>query len=103
MNIKGKNNDFELIICNNFKARLLGNMFKQRIENVLCFPRCNSIHTFFMKTPIDIVMLNKEKKVIYIANNLKPYKIVLPKKSVHYTLEFPIGENIYNLNDYLEI
>lgn len=102
MFLKGKNRNFELVICNKFKSRLFGNMFKENINNILCFPRCNSIHTWFMKLPIDIVMLNKEKKVIYIINNLEPYKIIFPKKNAYYTLEFPTNENIYKLNDIID-
>lgn len=102
MFLKVKNKNLELVICNSFKSRLLGNMFKENIDNILCFPKCNSIHTIFMKSPIDIVMLNKEKKVIHIINNLKPYKITFPKKNVYYTLEFPNNENIYNINDIIE-
>lgn len=102
MNIKGKTRIFEIIICNNFKKRLIGNMFKKNINNILCFPKCNSIHTFFMEEPIDIVMLNKEKKVIYIYNNFKSNKILLPKKNAYFTLEFPNNENIYQLNDIIE-
>lgn len=77
-------------------------MFKNEINNVLCFPKCNSVHTFFMKLPIDIIMLDKNKKVINIINSIKPYKIIFPKKNVYYILEFPKNENIYKLNDIVE-
>ena len=51
---------------------------------------------------IDVVMLDKNKKVIYIHNNIKPCRIILPKKNVYYTLEFPAGENKYKLNDIIK-
>lgn len=74
-------------ICNNFKDRLFGFILYKN-EDVLCFPKCNSIHTFFMSFNIDVVMTDKEKKILYIFKNVKPYKIILPKKNVYYTYEY---------------
>jgi len=99
MKIKGKNKHFDLIICSSFRSRLLGNMFKKNISNVLCFPKCKSIHTLFVKKPIDVIMLDKQKKVLYIFPNFPTYRVIMPKKKVFYTLEFPEGENPYKLND----
>lgn len=86
-------------ICTKFKDRLLGNCFKKEINEILVFPKCNSIHTFFMKIPIDVVILNKEQKVIHIEKNFKPWKILLPKKNGFYTLEFPSKTTNYKLGD----
>lgn len=100
--IKGKSKSFELKICTKFKDRLLGNCFKKKINKILCFSKCNSIHTFFMKCNIDVVMLDKNKTVKYIFSNVKPWRIILPKKKVYYVLELPSGENIYKVNDILK-
>lgn len=79
-------------------------MFKiKKIDYALCFPNCNSIHTFFMFQPIDIVMTDRNKKVVFIFQNFKPWKVILPKKGVYFTYEFP-ANYITNLkiNDYLK-
>ena len=68
-------------VCNNIFNRFLGLMFKKNIDYGLCFPKCNSIHTFFMKIPIDVIMTDKNYNILYIFNNLKPNKIILPKKN----------------------
>lgn len=102
MKIKGKTKYFEIVNCNSFKSRFLGNMGKKKIEKVLLFLKCNSIHTFFMKEPIDIVMIDKNNTVLYCYTNLKPWKIIWPKKKVFATLEFPKGENIYQVKDKVE-
>ena len=73
--------------CQNFKTRLLGMMFKLETKLIYLFPKCNSIHTFFMLQNIDVIMLNKDFKVLYIFKNVKPNRIILPKKEVYYTLE----------------
>lgn len=72
-----------------FKQRLFGLMFKKNIDYALLFRNCNSIHTFFMKENIDVVMTNKNNKVIYIKKNMKKNRIILPKKGVYNTYEFP--------------
>jgi len=76
--------------CTKFIDRFMGLMFKKQITP-LCFPKCNSIHTFFMLKPIDIIMTDKNNKVIYIYRNLKPFRIIFPKKNVYFTYEFPIN------------
>lgn len=87
-------------LCNNFKDRLLGLMFKkEKLDYGLCFPKCNSIHTFFMKQNIDIFMTDKNNKVIYIKKNLKPWKVILPKKNVYYTYEFSTDLIDYKIGD----
>ena len=72
-----------------FKERLFGLMFKKNINYGLLFKNCNSIHTFFMKENIDVVMTDKNNKILYIKKNMKKNRIILPKKGVYNTYEFP--------------
>ena len=90
-------------VCNNIFNRFLGLMFKKNIDYGLCFPKCNSIHTFFMKIPIDVIMTDKDYNILYIFNNLKPNKIILPKKNVYYTFELPINKFKFNINEKLQV
>ena len=87
--------------CLKFKDRLMGNMFKKEIID-MCFPRCNSIHTFFMLKPIDVYMTDKNNKILFVYKNLKPYRIVLPKKTVYYTYETSINKYDFKINDYFK-
>ena len=50
-------NENELVLkdCIKFKDKLLGFMFKKNINYALRF-RCRSIHTFFMKENIDVII-----------------------------------------------
>ena len=75
--------------CISFKDRLLGLMFKKNISVGYLFKNCNSIHTFFMKENIDVLLLSKDNKILHIYKNLKPWKIILPKKQVSNILELP--------------
>jgi len=88
-----------------FFPRLKGLMFKKSISNneALIFYKTPSIHTFFMKFPIDVIFLNHQKKVIRIVKNVIPNRIVYCK-GAWYTIECK-GENIsvnyVNLGDTL--
>ena len=87
--------------CVTFKEKFLGLMFKKNINYGLKI-RCNGIHTFFMKESIDVILTDKKGKILYIYKNLKPNKIILPKKNVYFTYELP-ANTITNLkvNDLL--
>ena len=84
--------------CEKFKDRLRGNMFRKNIID-MCFPKCNSVHSFFMLKPIDIYMTDKNNKILYICKNFKPWRIILPKKNVYYTYETSINKYDFKLNE----
>lgn len=90
-------------VCNNIIDRFLGFMFKKNIECALCFPKCNSIHTFFMLKPIDVIMTDKNYNILYVYKNFKPNKIILPKKNVYYTFELPINTIKFNINEKIKV
>lgn len=78
--------------CTTFKDRLIGFMFnKKTIIRGKRFPRCSSIHTFFMFQSIDVVMADKNNKIIKIYQNLKPNRIIFPNKKIYYVYELPLG------------
>ena len=83
--------------CKSFNTRLKGMMFNKKENKIYCFPKCKSIHTFFMLKNIDVIMTDKDNNIIKIINNLKPSKIVLPIKKVYYVYEF--DHNLINLNN----
>ncbi len=80
----------EVRYADTFFKKLKGLMFVKDFNYILKF-KCNGIHTFFMKTNIDVVLTDKNNKILYIYRNVKPWKIILPKKSVTYTYEMPIN------------
>lgn len=72
-----------------FRERLIGFMFQKNIKKAILFKHCNSIHTFFMKENIDVIMCDKNNNIIYYYKNLSPNKVILPKKKVSFTIETP--------------
>lgn len=84
------NNKIEIKKCETFLQKLKGLMFvKKTINFGLCFKNCNAIHTFFMFQKIDVIMTDKDNNIMYIYRNLKPFRVILPKKNVFYTYELP--------------
>ena len=81
-----------------FTQKLKGLMFQKKFDYILKF-KTNGIHTFFMKNPIDVILTDKNNKVLYIYRNLKPNKIILPKKHVKYTYEIPINSLQIKIGD----
>ena len=37
----------------------------KNINKALLFNHCNSIHTFFMKSNIDVILCNKDNKILW--------------------------------------
>ncbi len=90
---------FNVDIANTFLKRFKGLMGKKDITKGMFFPKTKSIHTFFMKENIDLIMINKNNKVIYYKKNLGKNKIIIKKEAYH-TIELPANSLInININD----
>lgn len=89
--------------CKTFFSRFKGFMGVKKIDCALLFNNCNSIHTFFMKSNIDVIMCDKNNKIIYYYNSLGKNRIILPKKDVYKVIELPV--NFFNIkqNDKVRI
>jgi len=74
-------------------SRFLGLMFRGGLpaEEGLLFPKCNSIHTCFMRFPIDVVFLSPEGEVIDVVPKLRPWRLLLPRKRARHVLELSPG------------
>jgi len=72
----------EMFIADTFIKRFLGFMFRKtpHHEAILIKP-CNSIHTFFMRFPIDVLFLNENMEVIKKIEGMKPGKVIMPQKN----------------------
>jgi len=51
-----------------------------------------TIHMFFVFFPIDVVWLNKDKKVVDLKCNVKSFQpLIAPREPAKYVLELPVG------------
>lgn len=77
--------------CTNFFSRCLGMMGKKKpLSYGFYFPKCKSIHTFFMRQNIDIIMVNQKKQIVAFYQNAKPWRIFYSKKA-YACYEFSTG------------
>ena len=91
MTLKIGKNEYEIVVANDFKTRLIGLMGQSNIDFGMLFPNCNSIHTFFMKEEIDVVALDINHEVIYKAESVQKNQIIRIKNEQNKTsiLELP--------------
>jgi hypothetical protein len=80
-------------ITESFWERLCGLMGREALPEGtgLWIEPCNSIHTFFMKFPIDVVYLDRHGLVLKIHQNVKPWRMDLPVFKARSVLELPCG------------
>ncbi len=80
-------------VARSFMSRFLGLMGKKELPfgAGLHIAPCNSIHTFFMKIPIDAVFLDKQLKVVKVCSAMVPWRISSVYWGAHSVLELPSG------------
>ncbi|MHB8572680.1 MAG: DUF192 domain-containing protein [Candidatus Dormibacteria bacterium] len=77
----------------NWIGRGLGLMFRRSLaegHGIILEP-CSSVHMFFMRFPLDLVFLDRERRVKRLVENLRPWRvspIVLGARAV---VEVPAG------------
>lgn len=83
-------------IADCFFSRLRGLMFRASFEKPIVFvfnsAARHAIHALFVFFEFDAVFLDEEKKVVDIAERVKPFALlVVPKKKSRFLVEFPAG------------
>ena len=66
-----------IIIANTFFKRFIGFIGRNSIKSdeFLFLSNCRRIHTYFMRIPIDIVLLNNKNQVIKVFPSFPPWRI----------------------------
>ena len=80
-------------VADSLLKRMKGLLGKKEMLNgeALWIKPCISVHTFFMKFPIDVVFLNKTNRVIATISNLQPNRIARFYLQAISVLELPAG------------
>jgi len=50
---------------------------------------CHGVHTFAMRFPIDVVYLDRTKKVVHLEKSLRPWRIAPVRRKAVSVLELP--------------
>jgi len=80
-------------MADTFFKRLIGLMGRKNLpagEGLLLAP-CVQIHTCFMRFAIDAVFCDKSGRVLYVKENMKPWRWGRLVRGGYYTLELPGG------------
>ncbi len=90
-----------LKIAKSFSDNLFG-LLKEKPGTYMLFNTRFGIHTFFMKNPISIAVLDKNYKVVKVKCNLKPNRIFIWNPKYSKVLELPTNITI-NLHESIEL
>lgn len=96
-------NDKQVIdvkVCMNFFNRFQGLMgVKGPINYGMFFPNCHSIHTCFMRFPIDVYIVDYNNIVVYKKGNVRPWRFVYSSKKGYGTYEFMVNTTNYQVGE----
>ncbi|MBR9683270.1 hypothetical protein GOV03_01905 [Candidatus Woesearchaeota archaeon] len=89
--------------CNNIFSQGWGLMFSRRKNLVMMFnqERKIKLHNFFVFYPIDVLVLDADKKIVEIKQNFKPFTKWNSDKKGQYVVELGTPTN-YVIGDQLE-
>ncbi len=80
-------------LANTPLKRMKGLLGRKSLEDkeALVIKPCNSIHTFFMNFPIDVLFVDKENKIVKIMIGLQPFRLSPVCRFSSYVIELPVG------------
>jgi len=83
----------EAIIADTFLKRLRGLLGSKEFKNgqAVVIKPCNSIHTFFMRFPIDVLFVDKNHKIIAAVSHMPAFRISKIYFNAVYVVELPAG------------
>ncbi|HRW04773.1 MAG TPA: DUF192 domain-containing protein [Caldilineaceae bacterium] len=80
-------------VADNFLTKFRGLMGVRHLPqgDGLLITGCNSVHTHFMRIPIDVLYIDKHNRVVDIDPSMNAWRIGRARKSASYVLEVPSG------------
>jgi hypothetical protein len=83
----------DLILADHFWPRFVGLQFRRRLppgSGLLLVP-CNSVHTCFLRFPIDLICLDRQGRVVEVRPHLRPWRAAVGAAGTHAILETAAG------------
>ena len=81
-----------ILTARSFRDRFFGLMGRKDLSNsFLLFPDCSSIHTCFMRGPIDVAFLDRDGRVVSQHERVRPWRLVWGARGSFAVLEVPAG------------
>ncbi|MBW2965768.1 DUF192 domain-containing protein [Candidatus Woesearchaeota archaeon] len=87
-------------ICKDMWSKARGLMFSRKKNLVFIFDKEKriSLHMFFVFFPIDVLFLDKDKRIVEIKRNFRPFSFYTSKNKARYVVEL-VEENNYKIGD----
>lgn len=95
----------QLEIAETFWRRFVGLQFRRELpqHQALLLSPCSSIHTCFMRFPIDVLMLNAENRLLGLRKNVRPWRAVLCVRGTTQIIETAVGATDLTVGTLLRI
>ena len=80
-------------VADSILTRMKGLLGKKSLPEgeALWLRPCNSVHTFGMRFPIDVIFLDRHQRVVALFRDLRPNRLTIPSFSASSALELPAG------------
>ena len=81
------------VVARSFWARLRGLMGRRELPagEALIFNRNSSVHTFWMRFPIDVIFTDREGVVVGMREAMPPHRPFAGARGAYRTVELPAG------------
>ena len=91
-------------VCKNIFSQSLGLMFRKKQNLIMEFDKERKIrlHMFFVFYPIDVLILDENKKIVEIKRNFRPFTFWNSKQKGKYVVELGFPDD-YMVGDKLEL
>ncbi|MCI0422977.1 MAG: DUF192 domain-containing protein [Acidobacteria bacterium] len=82
-----------LTVANTFFRSLMGLMGKPGLAegHGLWIVPCQSIHTFWMRFPIDVIFLDQHRTVVHLVESLRPFRVSKHLSKASSVIELPVN------------
>jgi hypothetical protein len=89
----------DVIIADTPAKRMKGLLDRHEFKKgqAIILAPCNSVHTFFMRFPIDVVFIDRKNQVVKVISNLKPWRLSGIYPSACSCIELPANSIISGL------
>jgi len=76
-------------VADTYWSRLQGLQFRRQLApgHALWIIPCSSIHTFFVRFDLDLLMLDREGRVLSIRRRLRPWRLAFTVSGTHSIVE----------------
>lgn len=80
-------------LANTASARLRGLMFRRQMgaEEGLWLRPSQSVHTWWMFFPIDVLFLDRHHSIVSLIEHLRPFRVTWPRWRASSVIELPAG------------